>query len=159
VKRVLLTGVSGTGKSSVCRRLRDLGHRAVDTDDDWPRWVVEARTEASEPDWLWREDLIDELLDDHDGSMLFVSGCRSNQALFYPRFDYVVLLTAPVPVIVQRLSTRATNDYGKDAEELRRILREKQAIEPLLRRRATLELDTTAPLDDIVAAILRHVEA
>jgi hypothetical protein len=33
-----------------------------------------------------------------------------------------------------------------------------QEIEPLLRRGADLEVDTSAPLDDVVAAIRRHVE-
>src|SRR5215470_14919911 len=35
MKRVLLTGMSGTGKSSVIRALADLGYKAIDTDDGW----------------------------------------------------------------------------------------------------------------------------
>jgi dephospho-CoA kinase len=35
VKRVLLTGMSGAGKSSVVRELAALGYKAVDTDDGW----------------------------------------------------------------------------------------------------------------------------
>jgi nucleoside-triphosphatase THEP1 len=35
VKRVLITGMSGTGKSTVIRELRGLGHKTVDT--DWDR--------------------------------------------------------------------------------------------------------------------------
>jgi predicted kinase len=31
---VWVTGLSGTGKSSVAERLRELGHRSVDADDD-----------------------------------------------------------------------------------------------------------------------------
>jgi nucleoside-triphosphatase THEP1 len=37
VKRVLITGMSGTGKSTVIRELRRLGHKTVDTDWD-PEW-------------------------------------------------------------------------------------------------------------------------
>jgi hypothetical protein len=33
VKRILLTGMSGTGKSSVIRELAVLGYKAIDTDD------------------------------------------------------------------------------------------------------------------------------
>ena len=158
VKRVLITGLSGTGKSSVCQALRALGHKTVDTDGDWPYWVVEAMTEDGAADWLWREDLIDALLDAEDAAVLFVSGCRTNQSRFYPRFDRIVLLTAPESVMLQRLATRTTNDYGKRDDELQRILREKQSIEPLLRHGATLEIDTRAPLGDVVASILRHLD-
>ena len=35
MKRVLLTGMSGTGKSSVIRELAALGYKAIDTDDGW----------------------------------------------------------------------------------------------------------------------------
>ena len=35
MKRVLLTGMSGTGKSSVIGELAALGHTAIDTDDGW----------------------------------------------------------------------------------------------------------------------------
>jgi dephospho-CoA kinase len=161
MKRVLLTGMSGTGKSTVIRRLSALGFKAVDTDDDWPRWVTPARdpeSAHSEPDWLWREDLIEHLLCTQDAEVLFVSGCRSNQSEFYPQFDHIVLLTAAPSVIVERLATRSTNDYGKRAEELAQVLRNQEEVEPLLRRAASLEIDTSAPLDEVVQRILRVIQ-
>jgi predicted ATPase len=56
VTAVLLTGMSGTGKSAVLVELERRGHRVVDTDaDDWCEWVVD---DTGEPDWVWREDPI-----------------------------------------------------------------------------------------------------
>jgi adenylate kinase family enzyme len=41
VKRVLLTGMSGTGKSSLIVELAARGYKAVDVDsDEWSEWVA-----------------------------------------------------------------------------------------------------------------------
>ena len=48
---------------------------------------------------------------------LYVSGAVSNQGRFYRSFDAVVLLSTPVDVLLWRIETRTTNDYGKSGEE------------------------------------------
>ena len=105
----------------------------------------------------WREEQIRRLLSTEDADVLFVSGTASNQGTFYRQFDHVVLLSAPRPVIVERLATRTNNPYGKHADELARVLGHIETVEPLLRRGATLEVDTSAPLDQVVETILRLV--
>jgi shikimate kinase len=154
VKRVLLTGMSGTGKSTVIAELAARGYKAIDTDyGNWHEWV----TVAGEPDWVWREDRIRDLLATEDAEVLFVSGTASNQGQFYRQFDHVVLLSAPTPVIVDRLATRTNNPYGKHPDELARVLGHIESVEPLLRRGATLEVDTSVPLDQVVETIVRLV--
>jgi shikimate kinase len=155
--------MSGTGTSTVVRALTARGHKAVDTDsDEWCEWVYvaggaeQAGLDAG-PDWIWREDRIQRLLATEDADVLFVSGCKSNQGKFRAQFDHIILLSAPTPVLVERLATRTTNPYGKHPDERARILGHVQTVEPLLRRAATLEVDTSVPLDQVVEAILRHV--
>jgi shikimate kinase len=152
LRRVLLTGMSGVGKSTVIRELAARGHSAVDTDsDEWSEWV----DDGGEPDWVWREERIQRLLSTEDADVLFVSGCKSNQGKFYRQFDHIVLLSAPTELLVERLATRTTNPYGKHPNELARILGHVQTVEPRLRATASLEVDTSAPLDQVVETILR----
>jgi broad-specificity NMP kinase len=89
-RRLLLTGISGTGKSSVTGRLATLGYKTVDMDEaGWSEY-------AQDGEWVWREDRLQELLSSlKDGDVLFVSGCAINQGKFYPQFDAVILLSAP----------------------------------------------------------------
>lgn len=145
--RVLITGMSGTGKSSVLAKLGGRGHRVVDTDTDrWSHWVT---LPDGTTDWVWREDAIVRLLTDHRHGKLFVAGCKSNQGKFYPLFDHVVLLSAPAEVLLGRIAVRTTNSYGKTAQERARILIDLEEVEPLLRRSATAEIDASAPLDSV----------
>jgi dephospho-CoA kinase len=154
VKRVLITGMSGTGKSSVLSLLRARGFKTVDT--DYGGWTeqVDAPGDPRTKEWLWLEDRMASLLSTEDAEVLFVSGAARNQTKFYPQFDHVVLLTAPVAVITERLASRTNNPYGKDPAELAQVLELKATVEPALRRGADLEIDTSAPLDEVVKRIL-----
>jgi len=145
---VLVTGMSGTGKSAALAELARRGHRVVDT--DYGAYSEEVPSEAGGSEQLWREDRIEALLDGSDDGVLFISGCVSNQGKFYPRFDVVVLLTAPANVILERVARRESNAFGKHAAEQDRILYDLATIEPLLRAGATAEIDTRAPLDEVV---------
>jgi broad-specificity NMP kinase len=146
---VLVTGMSGTGKSAALAELARRGHRVVDT--DYGEYSEEVPcSDAGGRKQLWREDRIEALLDGHDDGMLFVSGCVSNQGKFYPRFDAVVLLTAPANVILERVASRESNAFGKRDAERDRILYDLATVEPLLRAGATAEIDTRMPLDEVV---------
>src|ERR1700733_10295308 len=148
MRRILVTGMSGTGKSSALERLRLLGFRTVDTDEgDWTEW--------SEVDggYVWREGRITDLLADAGSPSLYVSGAVSNQGRFYDRFDAVVLLSAPASVLLSRIESRTPNPYGKTAAQRALGLRDLADAEPRLRRTCTHEIDATQPLADVVAQL------
>jgi dephospho-CoA kinase len=163
MKRILVTGMSGTGKSSVIAELAARGYKAVDADSaEYSEWVeVSGDTSAlgspkwGTKDWVWREDRVQDLLSTENADLLFVSGCAANIGKFLPQFDHVVLLSAPAEVIVERLTTRTTNTYGKRPEEVARTLELIETIEPRLRRVAGHEIDASASLAEVVATVLR----
>jgi dephospho-CoA kinase len=145
MRRVLITGMSGTGKSSALEALGRLGFEVVDTDEPgWTEWSDQ------EGGYVWREDRIAELLTRADGPSLYVSGTVSNQGRFYAQFDAVVLLSAPAEVLLTRIEKRTTNSYGKRPEQRELVLRDLAQAEPLLRRTCTHEIDATQPLTSIV---------
>jgi adenylate kinase family enzyme len=152
MSRVLVTGMSGTGKSTVLVELAKRGHRVVDT--DYAGWSEDvALPDGSGSERLWREDRMSVLLAEDVAEPLFVSGCTSNQGKFYDRFDAVVLLAVPVDVLLERIASRVTNAYGKDPVERELIVQELDTVEPLLRATATAEIDATQPLHVVVDAV------
>jgi dephospho-CoA kinase len=152
MRRVLVTGMSGTGKSSALAELERRGFRVVDTDvGGWSEWVGDG--------WSWREDRMAGLLAENGDATLFVSGCVSNQGKFYDRFDAVVLLSAPAEVLLDRIESRTTNDYGKAPDERELVLQHLATVEPLLRETSTHELDAARPLEEVVADLAAIGEA
>ena len=151
MRKVLVTGMSGTGKSSALRVLNARGHRTVDTDtDEWSHWV---ELPDGSPDWIWREEAISELLRNHSSGSLFVAGCKTNQGRFYAEFDHVALLSAPLDLLFSRIADRRDNPYGKSEAEREMIRHYVEEVEPLLRASATIEIDAAAPLEDVVSQL------
>lgn len=149
MRRILVTGMSGTGKSSALQRLAQLGFATVDTDEgDWTYWSQAAGG------YVWREERIAQLLATAEGPSLYVSGTVSNQGRFYDRFDAIALLSAPLEVLLRRLATRTTNPYGKTAAQRELVCRHTAEIEPVLRRTCTHEIDATQPLADVVEQLV-----
>ncbi|MGZ4637907.1 MAG: AAA family ATPase [Actinomycetes bacterium] len=145
--RVLVTGMSGTGKTTLLDELRRRGHLTVDTDYDG--WEL--------PDDTWDERRMDRLLAEH--SAVVVSGTVENQRRFYDRFDHVVLLSVPLHVLMDRVRARTDNPYGKTPEQRADITLFTQTVEPLLRQGASLELDGQRPVSELGDAIEQLLRA
>lgn len=145
--------MSGVGKSSIVAQLVKLGYRAIDTDD--PGWV----TLRDDGERVWVEEKMQELLMSlkRDDSLV-ISGTVVNQGNFYRFFDYVVLLSAPLEVMEQRIQKRKENSYGKAPKEWSDIVRNNETVEPLLRRGADLEIRTDQPLEEIVSSVVKLLE-
>jgi dephospho-CoA kinase len=144
---ILVTGMSGVGKSTVLGELARRGFDTVDT--DYGDWILMVDGEP-----LWDEALVAALLSTPRDGPLFIQGTVANQGRFYDRFHAVVLLSAPVDVVFERLRTRTTNDFGKTPAERSKIARDIENVEPLLRAGATHELDTTRSVSEVADLLI-----
>ncbi|MEV6269899.1 AAA family ATPase [Kribbella sp. NPDC051936] len=144
--RILITGMSGAGKTTLLNELARRGHETVDTDYDG--WVT--------ADGAWDEARMAQLLADHLD--VVVSGTVENQGGFYDRFEHVVLLSAPVEVLIERVTRRTNNPYGKTPEQQAKIATYVRTVEPLLRRGATLELDGRQSVADLADTVERLLD-
>ena len=143
--RVLVTGMSGAGKSTVLAELAHRGHATLDTDHDG--WTL--------PDGRWDEPRTTRLLAER--ADLVICGTVENQGRFYDRFEHVVLLSAPLAILLQRVRERTTNPYGTSPEHQDEIALYTRTVEPLLRRGASLELDARRPVVELADTLERLV--
>jgi dephospho-CoA kinase len=142
--------MSGTGKSTVLAELDKRGYEVVETDE--PEWMEWSDDEGG---YMWREGRVAELLAREREVPLFVSGTVSNQGRFYPDFDAVVLLSAPLEVLLGRIEDRTTNDFGKTPGEREQIISDFAEFQHRLRATCTHELDATQPVEGLVAELIR----
>jgi Shikimate kinase len=143
--RVLITGMSGAGKTTLLEELARRGYPTVDTDYDG--WEL--------PGALWDAPRMADLLATHD--TVAVSGTVRNQGDF--AFDHVVLLSAPLGVLLERVAIRTNNPYGRSEAQRAEIAEYVETVEPLLRASATVELDgrrAVSDLADEVEELLRR---
>ncbi len=170
MKRILLTGMSGTGKSTLIRELIARGYKAIDMDyGGWSHWV-NLRTGLPAPppdkgeygwdelDWVWHEERIERLLSTDDSDTLFLAGAAPNQGKFYKFFDHIILLSAPAEIVIERLKARRNNPYGTTPRSQARVLEHIQTVEPQLRHGADHEIDTSAPIEEVLSQIINIAE-
>lgn len=149
--QVLITGVSGNGKSGVITMLRYLGYVGIDMDE--PGYSFRAESGHQ----LWNESRLQEALASRSAEPVFVGGCAENQVKFYPQFTHVILLSAPLTVLLARLENRGGDPEAGRQAEREQVRHNLAMLEPLLRLQADVEITTVQPLADIVTEILTHV--
>lgn len=135
--------MSGAGKSTLLEELSRRGFDTVDT--DYGGWEG--------ANGMWNEPRMAALLDSH--ATVAVSGTVSNQGRFYDRFEHIVLLTAPLDVLLERLVNRTTNPYGQASHERADVARYVEEVEPLLRRGASHVLDGRLPVAELAGTMER----
>lgn len=146
---ILVTGMSGAGKSTALTELARRGIRVVDTDTGG--WIENVPQADGRLEPLWVPLRMDALLAEHEatGEPLVIAGTVANQGLFRHRFDRVVLLSAPLATLLDRVARRAGNPFGRTAAEQDRIAADTRSVEPRLRATADIEIDTRRPLSEV----------
>jgi len=132
---IFVTGLSGTGKSTVLEELKVLGYNVVDTDYGY---IKEEYGEM-----VLDEEKITNLFEEYRNSHLFIAGIYSNQGKFYEHFDYVVLLKVKLNVMLERINNRTSNNYGKSPEEVEKVIASYESVLPILEGGADIVIDTS----------------
>jgi len=167
---VLITGSSGSGKTTIAAELARRGELSIDVDSDptLARWVDQAgqvvRDEVGfDFDWLarhqweWDPIRLEEIMTaaDRAGQTLYVCGIAGNEADFFDRFSHIILLEIDEPTLLRRLDDPSRdNDFGRTGDTRMMIRRWLPDYQARMRALGVRIVDATAPLQSVVDAIL-----
>ncbi|MBX4197207.1 AAA family ATPase [Candidatus Saccharibacteria bacterium] len=167
--KYLITGVAGTGKSTLAKELRRRGYAAYDVEEGFSYYVDKQTGERcaypKQPSQEWydqHERVFDEkvllgLLKKHAHEPLFICSITANQAKFYPQFDKLFLLTASDDIITHRLGTRTNNYFGKHPLDLQRVIGRHQQFDDELLALDAIPIDASLPIEQMTNKILSYI--
>ena len=169
-----VTGVSGSGKSTVRRELKARGYKAPGVDEEgYGNWVDRTTGEVVPyphddknldfHDWYKRHEWeisLEKIMPlkeqaEREHIPIFLCGAASGDSKAWHLFDKVIALVVDADTLEHRIRTRAENDYGKTPEELALILKWHGKFNEDYHKFGAEIIDATRPLDEVVDAILR----
>lgn len=172
--KILITGIAGTGKSTIAKALNEKGVEAVDLHDVpgvffWQDKKTGAPVEYApvhSKDWF---DTVDRLCDikkvkgifEQNPAIVMVgSTSGSNQNEFFLLFDKIILLQSNPDTLIHRMQTRINKSgYGKTEAEQEDNIEWQKEYDPLLISLGAIPVSTEGDLDSVVGKIIEMIKS
>lgn len=165
--KVLITGSSGVGKTTVIEELAKRGYMAIDGDDepglaqlviastgkpaDWPEGYID----WSYYHWDLQLPVLKEVL--KRGDTVFLGGVYSNQPDYYYLFDKIIALTITPEEHLQRLRARPPREAGDHEQNIQDRLHKYSIMLKRFLDGGAVTVDASLDIDATVDAILKLV--
>ncbi|MDP2631097.1 MAG: AAA family ATPase [Candidatus Uhrbacteria bacterium] len=169
-RKIYITGVSGTGKSTLARELNKRGVMAIDIDAvpglcHWRNKETHERADhqhgtgrdwLAAHDWVFDPEMLQRLLTQAD--TVVVLGFTRNQEEYFNLFDSIFLLRCPPEVFIHRLDTRTENQFAKEKSEQEHILAWYKNFEARMIKAGAIPIDTDRPITEVAEVILTELD-
>lgn len=166
---IYVTGVSGSGKSTVMAELKRRGYNAYDVDMDGVaafyhiksgRKIGQAEASVRTPEWrkhhAWQmsRETVEDLAKQAKNNLVFLCGAAANDEDMYDLFDTIIALSLNADTLEQRLLSRTGSEYGVRKDERQSALEwHKTADKDYLNVGAVL-VKSDRPINEVVDEII-----
>jgi broad-specificity NMP kinase len=164
MRNYLIEGVSGTGKTSVCKELQRRGYHALNGDrelayqgDPATGEPVEGITGLAVHEYhIWQVDKVKALVANQDEAVTFFCGGSRNFPKFIDLFDDVFILEVDLDTLNRRLDERPEDEWGGVGTERELIIRLHRTREQI--PKIGTVIDATVPIARVVDEIVRQAK-
>jgi len=171
-KKILITGIAGSGKSTISKTLCDLGHEAYDIEDIDGMFEMYRKDtgeiyenyDNADPEkiknaeWLCDVEKLKSFLGKQRENKAFYCGIASNMDDIIPLFDKVILLQTSSGVLHKRLSGReGTDDIGNTEEGRQTVLGRKDWWEDEMKKKEAIAVNADGSTIDVAKKIIKMI--
>ncbi len=167
MKKIYITGVSGTGKTTLAKELKKRGYHAISIDEveNLCSWVNQetGNTHMGEAelnpefvdkhDWICDINLLKRMMEE-GANPVFVLGMPGNREQFYPLFDKILLLQCSPEIFCSRIDQRTDNDFGKHPEIRKQILNKFQKYNEDMISKGAIAINTERPINEVADEVI-----
>jgi broad-specificity NMP kinase len=171
-KSILVTGISGSGKSSVCSEMRKCGYKAYDIENmaglftmiDKKTGKATKKYDKNNLDWVKQHDWtcdkkkLQILMRKNAKGIVFYCGTASNFDELLSLFDKIFLLKARKNTLRKRLSTRKSHSFGRTSEVQEWIFSWEKWWEDHMRGKGAIIVDANRDVQKIATDILERIK-
>lgn len=169
MKKIFITGISGTGKTTIAEELKKRGYHAISIDEtaglcSWrnretnEKFVGNATLNKEFIDthkWICDIDLLKKYMQTNT-EIVFVLGMSSNRDEIAGLFDKVLLLQCKPETFLHRLNTRTNNSHGRDESIQNHMLEWYEAFENKMLKNGAISINTDRPINEVVDEVIRQ---
>lgn len=157
-----ISGVPGTGKTTLMHELRKRGEEAHDTDVECIRRsrvtgesLTHEQGKAEGYDWIYPTESLEKLKAQSLTTNVFLLGSIDNFDEVNAAVDEYIWMTVPLDVLIERLDSREKT-YGKSESERQPLIELHKEMSEVMSPK-TFTLDATKPVEVIADELLAHV--
>ena len=168
-KSILVTGVTGSGKTALCKELKKLDYKAYSIEDmsgffkmvskktkkpikNYNNYNLES---VKQHDWICNKKKLQQLIKKNSKEIVFYCGTASNLDDLLPLFDKIFLLKVNEKVLRERLSTRTSNDFGRTPEVQKWILSWKKWWEDHMLEKGATIINANRNLKEVAKDVVK----
>lgn len=172
-KSILITGISGTGKTTVSLFLHQEGYKSFSIEDITGVCKMINRETGVETthdigsdletikkhDWICDKRKVGALLQKNKDELIFYTGVCTNLDDLLPFFDKIFLLQVNQKELTRRLNERTNNRFGKSNKVQQWIFDHQIEFEKKLLAKGAVPIDATKSIKDVAITIIEESES